>query len=269
MGSFMWLSSSMKLFQRIVKLECDAYGYGLTPPKDMVISIGGGNFKEVGEEFFRYFVEFGDLKPDEKVLDVGCGVGRMAVPLINHFTGEGCYEGFDIMPNCIDWCKENISSRNPKFHFRLANIYNKQYNPGGKYKALEYSFPYGDHAFDFTFLTSVFTHMLPQDMEKYLSEIARVLKPGGRCLITYFLLNNESLQLIGSNKSSLDFKHDLNGCLTINKDIPESAIAYNEEFIREIYDRHGLEIVRPILYGSWCGRENYLSYQDIIIANRI
>ena len=41
---------------------------------------------------------------------------------------------------------------------------------------------------DVAFLTSVFTHMLPEDVEHYLDELARVLKPGGRTLITWFLL---------------------------------------------------------------------------------
>ena len=38
--------------------------------------------------------------------------------------------------------------------------------------------------------------MLSADMENYLKQIARVLKPGGRCLITYFLLNPESAKLM-------------------------------------------------------------------------
>jgi len=164
----------------------------LIPPKGLVF-IGCGDFKKTGEEFFHYFIEFGELKPNEKVLDVGCGNGRMAVPLIGYIKGEGLYEGFDIVVEGINWCKKSITSKYPHFHFQVADLYNKEYNPKGKYKASEYKFLYENDSFDFVFLTSVFTHMLPQDMENYFSEIARILKRNGRCLMTFFLLNEESV----------------------------------------------------------------------------
>ena len=44
-------------------------------------------------------------------------------------------------------------------------IYNKKYNPAGKCKWSEYGFSFETQSFDSVFLTSVFTHMLPQDMD--------------------------------------------------------------------------------------------------------
>jgi ubiquinone/menaquinone biosynthesis C-methylase UbiE len=240
----------------------------LTPPKGKISLIGGGDYKEIGDEFFQYFLELGDLKPNEKVLDVGCGIGRMAVPLTKYLEERGRYEGFDIVNSGINWCRQKITPRYPNFHFQLASIYNKTYNPKGKYKASEYRFPYDDESFDFIFLTSVFTHMLPQDVENYFSEIARVLRIEGKCLITFFLLNTESLKLIDTNSSTLDFKYDIGECHTIDKHEPESAVAYNERSVRILYEKYGLNIVEPIHYGSWCGRKTFLSYQDIIIGSK-
>ena len=51
--------------------------------------------------------------------------------------------------------------------------------------------------------------MVAEEVEHYLSEIARVLKPGGRCLISFFLLNEESLGLIARGKSTIDLRHEL------------------------------------------------------------
>jgi len=164
--------------------------------------------------------------------------------------------------------QKNISSKYPNFHFRLAELFNKRYNPKGKYKASEYKFPYGNESFDFVFAKSVFTHMLPQDMENYFSEIARVLRRGKRCLISFFLLNEESLKLINAKKSTLDFKYDFEKYRTIDPNTPESAVCYDEAFILGLYKKYGLKINQPIRYGSWCGRLNFLSYQDIIIASR-
>lgn len=236
----------------------------LTPPKRLVFNVGG-NFK-VGQKFIRYFSGLGGLKQSDRVLDVGCGIGRMAVPLTKYLNKQGGYEGFDIVPKAIDWCRRKITPKYPNFHFQLADIYNKRYNPRGKYISSEYKFPYEDRSFDFVFLTSVFTHMLPQDVENYLSEIGRVLKTDKKCFITVFLLNEESSKLIGIKSSTIDFRFKLDGCRTVDKVIPERAVAYDEKFIRKLYEKYKLNIVEPIHYGSWCGRSNFLNYQDIIIG---
>ncbi len=149
-----------------------------------------------------------------------------------------------------------------------SDIYNKMYNPNGTMKAVEYEFPFNGEFFDFVFLTSVFTHMLPSDLEHYLSEISRVLQPKGRCLITFFILNAESEKLIKEGHSTLDFKDWVDGCLTISKDNPELAIAYKEDFVTKLFAKYNLTIDRPIHYGSWCNRDTFLSYQDLIIATK-
>ncbi|RLA90379.1 MAG: class I SAM-dependent methyltransferase [Deltaproteobacteria bacterium] len=180
----------------------------------------------------------------------------------------GSYEGFDIIPDEINWCKENISTKYPNFHFQLADIFNKNYNPKGKLNANGYKFPYEDESFDFVFLTSVFTHMLPKDVDHYLSEIARVIKRNKKCLLTFFLLNKESYKLINIKKSSLNFKYEFGNYKTIDPNIPEIAISYDESFIIDLIKKNGLKIIKPIYYGSWCGREDFLSFQDIIIVSK-
>lgn len=237
----------------------------LTPPKGEIF-VGGGDFEEIGEEFLRYFIELGELKSNERVLDVGCGIGRMAIPLTEYLDEEGSYEGFDIVAKGINWCREKITPKYPNFHFQSVDVLNKNYNPYGKHKASEHKFSYEYKSFDFIFLTSLFTHMLPQDMKNYFYEVTRVLKTSGRCLITFFLLNTESKKLVDENLSTLDFKYNAEGYRTINKNTPESAVAYNGELIRRLYEKYGLNIAEPIHYGSWCGREDFLSYQDIVIA---
>jgi hypothetical protein len=54
------------------------------PPPERIF-VGDGGFLPIGVEFLKWFVRLGDLKPDERVLDLGCGIGRMeplrALPL--------------------------------------------------------------------------------------------------------------------------------------------------------------------------------------------
>ena len=199
---------------------------------------------------------------------MGSGIGRMAVPLTEYLSSVGSYEGMDIVAEGINWCKKKITPRYPNFQFHLADIYNKRYNPEGKYQSSDYRFPYQDNSFDFIFLTSVFTHMLAMDMENYLSEISRVLKKDGTCFITFFLLNQESTSRIEKKQSKFDFKYQDENCRLEVKNLPESAIAYEERFVRNLYEKYGLEIHEPIEYGSWCGREEFLSFQDAIVARK-
>jgi SAM-dependent methyltransferase len=223
-------------------------------------------FRETGDEFFRYFVELCNLKPDERVLDVGCGTGRMARPLTRYLKG-GSYDGLEIVAPSVRWCRKAYR-RYTGFRFHHADLLNKEYNPAGAVRPSEYCFPFANTSFDFVLLTSVFTHMLRRDVENYLSEIARILKPGGRCLITFFLLNQDSRKLIREKASIHDFRYELPGCFVKREDVPEAAVAYEEGAIRALYSRHGLLIAEPIRYGWWCGREGGLSKQDIIIAGK-
>jgi len=238
----------------------------LIPPPKLQAYIGGG-YRDVGPEFLRYFIDLCELKPNARVLDVGCGSGRMALPLTKYLSEAGSYEGFDISVEAVKWCRENITTRFPNFSFRVSDVRNAAYNTGANRSASEYSFTYQDESFDLVFLTSVFTHMLPADMDRYLCEIARVLKPGGKCLITFFLLNGESTELMATKaQMSLTFKHQIDGYRTINPFRPEDAVAYPEDFIRNLFNKRGLRIVEPIRFGSWCGRENFLTLQDIVIS---
>lgn len=238
---------------------------GMIPPPALDF-VGGGDFAKVGEEFKRHFIEHGGLRRHSRVLDVGCGIGRMAVPLTGYLDGAGGYWGFDIVETGIRWCRTRITPRHVNFHFEHADVYNEMYNQRGTVAARDYRFPYENDFFDLVFLTSVFTHLLPADLEHYLSQIARVLKPGGRSFITFFVLNAESRQKIESGASTRDIRHDWNGCWVENPRHPEAAIGYDEARVRSYFSERGLSIVEPILYGSWCGRERFLSYQDIVIA---
>jgi hypothetical protein len=118
------------------------------------------------------------------------------------------------------------------------------------------------------FLASVFTHMFPADVKHYMTEIVRVLKPSGRCLSTFFLLNEESLALTRESKGKLNFEYGGAGYRSIHAERPEEAIAYPEEFILSLWKESGMKIEPPLRYGSWCGRSHFVSFQDIVITTK-
>jgi ubiquinone/menaquinone biosynthesis C-methylase UbiE len=102
----------------------------------------------------------------------------------------------------------------------------------------------------------------------YLSELSRVLAPGGKCLATFFLMNEEARQLIASRRSSLDLSHTLSGCWTANPRVPETAIGCEESEVVRLLGDNGFTVYAPS-YGKWCGREEYQSYQDILVFRKV
>ena len=105
-------------------------------------------------------------------------------------------------------------------------------------------------------------------MQNYLSEISRVLKTGGKCFITYFLLNQDSLTGVILNQSQFKFRFKFEHALAIDKNVPERAIGFYEDIIREQYQKFKLKIDN-IYYGSWCGRKDFVDGQDIIVATKV
>ena len=119
------------------------------------------------------------------------------------------------------------------------------------------------------FLTSVFSHMRPDDIKSYLNEISRVMKPHGRCFITYYLIDGFSAAQISSKQASQNFCYDFGNFLSTHKRVPEQTIAVSEVLIREFYEDAGLVIDEPILFGSWSNRDKHFSYQDVIVATKL
>jgi len=241
------------------------------PPEHLNRMVGGtcDDFASTGEHFRDLLTTYAGLKPTHRVLDVGCGCGRLAVPLTTYLT-TGSYEGFDIVPEAIEWCRSNITLRYPAFQFQCAEIHNSLYAATSSGKARDFRFPYGDASFDFVILTSVFTHMLQEDMEHYTREIARTLKPSGTTLITFFLLNRESERLMKKSGTTIrvPFKHGKRGVRIGHQNNPEAVVAYPEPLVRLIFAQSGLLLREPIAYGSWCGRKGTMSYQDITVSKK-
>lgn len=230
-------------------------------PAQRDVFIGGGDFVSVGEAFFNTQKRHG-LTPDMDVLDVGCGQGRMARPLTDFLTGR--YEGFDIDKSGIEWCQAHYKDA-PNFTFHHANVFNARYNKLGEVAAKDFRFPFKDNSFDRVFLTSVFTHMFKDDVANYLSEIARVLKPGGKCLVTWFLLDDVSRQ---SQHPVMQFNHEVDEVSrTTVASNPEAAIAFDIDFVRGLYGKCRLQI-EAIEYGKWGRPDSPYDLQDMVIAGK-
>jgi len=224
-----------------------------------------GQFRKAGQEYLEICKSMAGLRPNEKILEIGCGMGRFSLAFSRYIDSNGSYDAIDTMPKVIEYCLENISAKFPNFNFQLIDVYNEEYNKQGKFNASEYKFPFESNTFDFVFLYSVFTHLIPKDLTNYLKEISRVLKTGGRCLISYILYNEDRLQMLEKNKYNFPYTHKFDNYRLIDPKKPENAIAYDENFIRQSYKENNLEIQEPIHYIS-PNKKGERKRQDFIIA---
>jgi SAM-dependent methyltransferase len=237
----------------------------LTPPRRLLrlSTDPRSDFRSTGRTSVEFLVAQCRLRPDSRVLDVGCGVGRLAVALSGFLSAAGRYEGFDVVPAQIEWCQRHVAARFPNFQFQLADVRNDAYNPGGHVRAADYVFPYDRASFDIVIVASVFTHLLSPDLAQYVSEVARVLEKGGRCLASFYLLNDRTRRGIAAGTSVFRFTRPIGDCYVHDEASAECAVAHDEASVRALFDRCGLTL-DTCHYGAWstAGTQS----QDLVIA---
>ncbi|WP_409417149.1 class I SAM-dependent methyltransferase [Flavobacterium sp. PS2] len=232
------------------------------------IFIGSGDFVEQGKHHLKLLIEYAKLKPNHSVLDIGCGIGRVAVPLTNYLLTDSRYEGFDLVKKGINWCKNNITSSFPNFNFQHIPLSNDLYSLTNQ-KAENFVFPYKDDSFETVFLFSVFTHMQPLEVQNYLNEIYRVLKPEGKCLATFFVYNEKNEDIISKNNGTYIFPFKKVGYRLMNQKVPSANIAFDEESLNKMVDLSNLKVENKI-YGTWSKRGNkpLVDFQDILVFEK-
>lgn len=116
----------------------------------------------------RATIEQAGVRPGERVLEVGCGTGDVAIAAGKRVGAGGAVYGIDPAPEMVAVAREKAVAAGVAAEFQIGVI-----------EAL--AFP--DASFDLV-LSSLMMHHLPHDLKRSgMAEIARVLKPGGRLLI--------------------------------------------------------------------------------------
>lgn len=253
-----------------------SYDPELIPSRELMQSEGVGVLEEWfrwGEEWSTLLRLYGKLSKTSAVLEIGCGLGRIAFPLRYLLFEGGTYDGFEICRYKIDFL-ERFHQAYPNFRFQWADVYNTHYNPIGKMQAKEYQFPYAENSFDTIFAASVFTHLLPDTAAHYFKESARVLKPGGRCVFSFFLLDfyrqgnprpgGFSSLLFNIDHAYGDF--DSSEFVVSKPSDPAAVSAHSRAAVERFAREAGLELVMEPVPGVWSGTvDSWMSSQDIVV----
>lgn len=240
----------------------------LPVPPHALIQCGDGDFRAIGAEFLGHYVTRAGLRPEERVLEIGCGVGRMAVPLTQYLDDRGSYHGIDVNADGIAWCAATITPAYPNFSFAHIDLGHPLYNPDGTLDAARVRFPFDAAAFDLITLVSVLTHLDEPVLDHYAQEVARLLARGGRCFATAFLLNGPSRAGIAAGTARPAFPHEPGAsALFADPNAPLAAVAFDEDRFLAAFLAAGLRRRRPASYGHWSGRVG-VTFQDICIFER-
>jgi SAM-dependent methyltransferase len=216
--------------------------------------IGAGEFVRDGMTIGGLLRKHAGLTPDSRTLEIGCGCGRNAFALAG-FLHDGNYTGMDVERVALEGARNNPLLRQKRFSFDFLDVRNDAYNPHGRFLAEEYVLPYADASFDVVFMNSVFTHMLTAEVCNYVRQIARVLRPGGRCYLTAYLLD-------GRGHGEFPFHADQHSYA--NQALPGIAVAYESAFLVSTFAASGMKpTANPVLgnaHGAAMRRD-----QDILV----
>jgi SAM-dependent methyltransferase len=237
----------------------------LPAPAPESVFVGDGDYRAIGVEYLGHYVRLGELTPSDRILDIGCGIGRMAVPLTQYLDPETAfYEGVDPVNEGIEWCVQNITAAHPHFRFCRVDVAHELYNPGGAIAGNEVVLPFAGSKFDFVTMVSVATHLPADEIAAYAREVMRLLVPGGRLFLTAFLVTAEDLSRPAARPQFL--KGEQPGTWIADPAAPLGAIGFDNGIIQDILGGVGLEI-RRVSFGHWRGIES-MHYQDVIVATK-
>ena len=137
------------------------------PPRRLMVRVAGTAdadwFLRSGRAGFDAVAAHVPLQDTRDVLDFGCGCGRVTRYFGDH---AGTVAGSDVSGEAIAWCRDNL---------RFARFETNGLAP---------PLAFGGESFDLVYALSVFTHLTADLQLAWRDELQRVLRRGGRLLIT-------------------------------------------------------------------------------------
>lgn len=134
-----------------------------------------------------------------RILDFGCGAGRVLLHFTRHFQNP-YYYACDIDDTVIIFIKNN---------YKRVQAYKNSFRPPLIY---ENSF------FDMVYSVSIFSHLCLEDQGLWIEELARITKPGGICFLT-----TEGVTALKSLTKAFGMDGD-----TLEEDLKRHGILYKE-----------------------------------------
>ena len=239
--------------------------------------VGGSDPEAVGDACQRILQRYIAIGPQSRLLDFGCGVGRVLLSVLKHQPAVGAITGFDIMPPVVRFCESHIASAFPRASFQLiqgSNDHYDQFIAAGDAlvaKTREQVLAGYGSAFSGAYAFSVFTHVELADFRSLLALLFELLEPGGELLFTSFLLTPYSRRAITERTALFPFGEtawEQDGAIFIgNRSDRLGFIAFDLALVEQMVFDAGL-VITHVEHGSWTGANFSASLQDVIVCRR-
>lgn len=239
----------------------------LSAPPELEQKLNGGAQPQVG----RYYCRVATATPlaaTARILDMGCGYGRIALELAPQLRPGQRYVGIDPNAEAIDWARNAIGALYQNVSFEWVDLRSGPYNPDGALSGREFRFPFEDGSLDLIFMISVLTHVDLPTAENYIREASRTLNPDtGRLIATAFLLDEETEAQIADGQSRYSFPWPHGASRVEVRDEPERVIAHPRHAVLAAFQDAGFAQV-SVFNGDWSGRvAPPMDFQDLLMAD--
>jgi len=258
------MSSTAPIFEEIRRSEMNDW-------------VGGADPEAVGEACRGILDRYLAINANSRVLDFGCGVGRVLLSVLKHKPEVSLVTGFDIMPQVIRFCETHIASAFPRTKFELIQGNNDHYNQfiaaAGANTAKSHALLQVEYAAAFTeiYAFSVFTHVEKADFRSLLVLLSNLLVPGGTLLFTAFLLTPYSRHAIQQGTTMFPLAGAVTeeqGKILIGNTADRLGfIAFDLMLMQQMVFEAGL-IITHVEHGSWADAQFSASLQDVIVCRR-
>jgi len=158
---------------------------------DDEFAIGPGNFAVIGRTELDLLVEEG-LQPAHTLVDLGCGIGRLAIHAIPYLDG-GQYIGIDISDTFLAEVRRRLADLTAASRCRVEWV-----------KQSTDQFALSDRSVDMFCAFSVFTHLEHEDSFRYLKSALRITKPGGKFVFSCLPIELPAAQDIFRTEASMN-----------------------------------------------------------------
>lgn len=179
----------------------------------------------------RLLTKRAGLATSSRLLDWGCGPGRLLVGISRVVGPIQKYTGLDVKADVVDWATANLAT--PWSTFVHVDQHNARYNARGD---MSHSLPFASDSFDIACAFSVFTHMRTADAPGYSAEITRLLRPGGLAVLTAFV--------------EPDVPDDVENPVGYLPELPFAGplhcVRYERDYFEVLLRRAGLDVVQFI-----------------------